>query len=68
VLVDVGVADGEMEDVGVGVLDPFWTFTFIAVVAINALLLLYPLTASECCPFPTAVEFQLILNGGDDAI
>ena len=62
------MAEGEMEDVGVGVPAPFWTFTFIAVVAINALALLYPLTASVCCPFATAVEFQLILKGGDDAI
>jgi hypothetical protein len=65
----VGVALGDPVVVGVGVgVDPFSTSTFIAVVAINALLESYPLTESECCPFATVVEFQLVLMGGDDAM
>ena len=63
------MAEGAMEDVGVGVPpDPFATFTFNAVVAINALLELYPLTEIECDPFATVVESQLVLIGGDDAM
>ena len=56
----VAVGGGVGATVGVGLWDvPFLTFTLIEVLATNALLLLYPLTAMVCVPFVTLLEVQL---------
>jgi hypothetical protein len=66
--VGVGVAVGVAVGDGVGVGTRFRTSTVIVEDAIKTLLLLYALIAMVCSPFATGAEFQLVLNGGDDAI
>jgi hypothetical protein len=67
VLVGVGVMVAVGVLVGVAVAPPFWTFTVTEAVATCALLLLYARAEIVWLPFETPAEFQVKLNGGEDA-